>query len=258
VQLPLHANDDATNEAWIEAAGGLVVTANRGPGAMPWDSAVTRLIHGVSAEFGEERYRILRRPLNVCGHLSEWDRNLVKVCAKRISRQEKKSAWPRGARVIDTGRDLLPDVESVRCPELRDTFASCAEIRELITALASNERQKWLGKPLHLSPRCVVAALTGPDGKILGVHANTNTSIQMRHAELNLFLAMHAAGMHKIPEGSTLYVTLKPCRMCASLILALQAKPSPLKVIALEDDPGPHGKHQLLPGLQLSPQIISK
>ena len=79
----------------------------------------------------------------------------------------------------------------------------------------------------------------------------------MRHAEVNLLLAMAARGIHRIPRGTVLYTSLKPCRMCASLILAMQEAPTSLRVIALEDDPGPHGRHNILPGLVIGDDSYS-
>ncbi len=219
---------------------------------MPWDSPVSRLIHGVSKEFGEERYRILRRPIHVSESLSEWDKNLVRVCAKRFAASSNTMELAGESRVVDIGSDINPDQESYRHAELRGTVATPDEIQHMIGKISDAEREKWKHSALHRAPRCVVAALIGPDGKILEINANTNSAIQMRHAELNLLLALHESGFKTIPHGSTLYVTLKPCRMCASLIIAMQETPYPIRVVALADDPGPHGRHQLLAGLELS------
>lgn len=235
--------------AWLEAEGNLVLAASNGPGDFPWSSAITRLVTGINAEFGEERYRFLRQRIRASGPVSEWDRNLVKVCAKRVSVDDTLAFKEEfGRRVIDIGRDLRADPASDRVAEIPLALSE-KDALALTGQIAANERRAVEGMKPHLAPRCVAALLVDKNGQLIAANVNTNAGSQMRHAEVNLLLAMASRGIHRIPAGATLYTSLKPCRMCASLILATQTGESPMRVVALADDPGPHGRHEMLPGL---------
>jgi tRNA(Arg) A34 adenosine deaminase TadA len=96
-----------------------------------------------------------------------------------------------------------------------------------------------------------VALLVDKDGHVIAANVNTNAGSQMRHAEVNLLLAMASRGINRIPAGATIYTSLKPCRMCASLILSVQEDCSPLRVVTLADDEGRHGKHRMLLALEI-------
>jgi tRNA(adenine34) deaminase len=67
----------------------------------------------------------------------------------------------------------------------------------------------------------VGAVIAGPDGEIIGRGNNQvlRTSDPTAHAEIvALRAAGQALGNYRLP-GSTLYVTLEPCAMCAGAIL---------------------------------------
>jgi tRNA(Arg) A34 adenosine deaminase TadA len=97
------------------------------------------------------------------------------------------------------------------------------------------------------------AALLDREGEILGANVNTNAGSQLRHAEVNLLLSLAERGMSSIPAGATLFISLKPCRMCAAAIIP-HVESRALRIIALNDDPGPHGRHQMLAN---SLQVVS-
>ncbi|MEY4630592.1 MAG: hypothetical protein RIQ81_712 [Pseudomonadota bacterium] len=235
--------------AWLQGAGGLILQARPGTADFPWNSAITRLITGINAEFGEERYRLLRQKIHATGSISEWDRNLVKVCAKRVANDPYP--MPAGNRVIDIGRDLEPDPLSDRTERWRSSLQNSNQILEWLNMLVADEMKVSQESRRHQSHRPVAAALVDEEGRLLAANVNTNAGMQMRHAEVNLLLALTVRGISRIPEGATLYVSLKPCRMCASLINALNGSGQAVRVVALQDDPGTHGRHALLPGLQI-------
>lgn len=267
--------------AWLNAEGGLVITATASAtSSFPWASAVTRLITGVNATFGEERYRYLRRRIFHSGEISTWDRNLVKVCAKRIGNPSKGSSagssdeystYPTSAtRVLDVGMDLLVDETSERGTKIIGSFMPPNEALEWTAKTASFQQQTYSNTKLHQAPRCISCILVDANGMVLGANVNTNVGFQLRHAEVNLLLSLASRGINKIPPGSTLYTSLKPCRMCASLIIQ-QAdlektntintndfRVQPLRIIALNDDRGPHGRHEKLANyLQFIPHQLS-
>jgi tRNA(Arg) A34 adenosine deaminase TadA len=244
------ASYDKIQTAWVTGEGNLVVFA-RGAAAPqnPLDSAVTRLVFGINTEFGEERYRLLRRRIFTDGPLSNWDQHLIKVCAKRVSTGgDFRIAMPDGIRGIDVGRMIKADAASSRatgqiCKQLTPDSALA-----LVRRLAAAEDVAHSSVKTHLKPRSVAAALVSEEGLLLGAAVNTNHTCQPRHAEVNLFLNLMNDDIRSVPPGATLYTSLKPCRMCASLILEL-APHKNLKIIAGCDDPGTFGRHSLLDGI---------
>lgn len=247
--------------AWLVAEGGILITATGSASSqLPWTSAVTRLVAGVNATFGEERYRYLRRRIFCDGEISTWDRNLVKVCAKRItqcdnSTEDYAAQVNSATRVVDVGLDLLADEDSERCSQAIGSLSPMTprDAMILTAQLASSEQQKFSGAKLHQAPRSVACILLDPSGKILGANVNTNAGSQLRHAEVNLLLSLAKRGMTCIPDGATLFTSLKPCRMCAAALVP-HVESRSLRIIALNDDPGPHGRHQMLAS---SLQVVS-
>lgn len=245
--------------AWLLAEGGLLITATGTASFQhPWTSAVTRLIAGVNATFGEERYRYLRRRIFCDGEVSTWDRNLVKVCAKRItqcdnSTEDYAAQVTSATRVVDVGMDLLADKDSERCIQSLGTRITHRDAMILIAEITSSEQDKFSGAKLHQAPRRVACLLLDREGEILGANVNTNAGSQLRHAEVNLLLSLAERGMSSIPTGATLFTSLKPCRMCAAAIIP-HVESRALRIIALNDDPGPHGRHQMLAN---SLQVVS-
>jgi pyrimidine deaminase RibD-like protein len=237
--------------AWLLAEGGLLITATGTASFQhPWTSAVTRLIAGVNATFGEERYRYLRRRIFCDSEVSTWDRNLVKVCAKRItqcdnSAEDYAAQVTSATRVVDVGMDLLADKDSERCIQSLGTRITHRDAMILIAEITSSEQDKFSGAKLHQAPRRVACLLLDREGEILGANVNTNAGSQLRHAEVNLLLSLAERGMSSIPTGATLFTSLKPCRMCAAAIIP-HVESRSLRIIALNDDPGPHGRHQML------------
>lgn len=241
--------------AWISAEGGLFLYAcGSERQEAPFHTAVTRLIYGITTEFGEERLRFLRKRIYTDYPLSLFEKNLIKVCAKRSSESDCFASDKASARnVIDIGYDFIPDAESMRCADQRDKRLTPTEARNLALQLASAEMANHSDLKPHLSPRAVGAVLCDNNGRLLGAAVNTNAQCQMRHAEVNLFLNLWAEGQTKIPQGAILYTSLKPCRMCASLILSLiqvdGETAHSIKIIASQDDRGPMGRHHLLDGI---------
>ncbi len=242
--------------AWLVAEGGVLITATGSTSfQLPWSSPVTRLIAGVNATFGEERYRYLRRRIFCDGEISTWDRNLVKVCAKRItachdSTNDYTAHVTSATRVVDVGMDLLAEKDSERCTQAIGSLITHRDAMILTAQLAASEQEKFSEAKLHQAPRSVACILVDRGGQILGANVNSNAGQQMRHAEVNLLLSLTERG---IPFGSTLFTSLKPCRMCAAAI-APHVESTGLRIIALNDDPGPHGRHQMLASsLQIVP-----
>ena len=245
--------------AWINTSEGLCIFAsaiNNGgsdehTGTMDWiNSPIARLIHGINVEFGAERLRLLRQRICADYDISPWDHSLIKVCAKRFCRSNKLDVdAAKARRVIDIGADLQFDPNSARLQDMTGKIFSHKEALELCVSLADEQKSMHSDMKLHLAPRNVGALILDRFGKLLAATVNTNASCQMRHAEVNLILNLRERGIHEIPDSAQIFVSLKPCRMCASLILSSGHNSSSFKIIAAADDIGRFGRHNFLSGI---------
>jgi deoxycytidylate deaminase len=244
--------------AWIKTKDNLLLYANGNPfDSSPFASPVTRLIYGISSEFGEERFRFLRQRIFLLTHPSIWETNLVKVCAKRLSTAPnfELNGTPTHKQ-LDIGKNLEPETSATRHTELNGCRLAKTDALKLVSEIAAEEVRmaQLAGLKRHHSSRPVSALLCDSDDRVLGVAVNTNATCQLRHAEVNLLLQVAQAGISALPNGSKLYTSLKPCRMCASLLLSFgrsekNSGPSTLQIFAAEDDPGTFGRHHLLDGI---------
>jgi tRNA(Arg) A34 adenosine deaminase TadA len=151
-----------------------------------------------------------------------------------------------------------PQIELPLIPESFLTPLRNFKIPELAVGevLTADEIQAWLErlklKTLSVpdrwrSDRSVSAILIDSENRILANAWNQNAVLKTRHAEMNLCAQLAALVPNgKIPLGSRLYVSLKPCRMCAARIWEMAEDPTKISVIYLENDPGPRAQGTLL------------
>lgn len=255
--------------AWIEAPGNLILTATaKNTSEAPWDSAVSRLIAGINHSFGEERFRLLRQRIFTTTTENLFDAQLIKVCAKRVVWSCHEPDFSRNDfRVLNIGLDIEYAVESGRLVDRIATHVSHSEITELFEKALPSDPNSTGTIKRHNLPRPVVALALDSDGQLLAANVNSNVShtvnhpelltrMQFHHAEFNLVLSLASQGMKNFPKGVVIHTTLKPCRMCAALLIQFahpgfkgisgNHRSQFMRVYMLEDDPGRHGRHHLL------------
>jgi len=256
VQMPIMNPDNQFIEhAWLHAPGGLLLFAVRKPASENrskldnefLNTPVTRLINGINRQFGPERYRYLRHKIHVDHELSSWDQNLIKVCAKRRAQHQNFEEHIRGAlRHVDIGMDMEFDGSCQILPEyIGTTISKHVALQKIIEAadyLAKNQSPR----KRHMHNRPITALLLDAMGNVLAASANSNAQNQLHHAEVNMVLQHWQRTGELIPPGATIVSSLKPCKMCASLILTACQDANSLRVIAAADDPGRFGRHNLL------------
>jgi tRNA(Arg) A34 adenosine deaminase TadA len=241
----------ATCASWIHLPSGETLAvredSSRGERA---SSTIARLIESVyetesDREPSEARF-VLREWIFSTETPSISDRELVKSAAKRLRAPEPEPDWTelrlrqlRAARVI-------PDFRAETASELSGfgvgQLLPESELRARLVALRAFSE---LGEKRWRSDRPVSAILLDREGRVLGFSWNTNSLIRNRHAEWNLCETLRAQE-EKIPRGATLYVSLKPCRMCAARIWESSEDPSAVSVVYLENDPGRAAQGTLL------------
>lgn len=224
--------ENRLEHAWIEAEGKLYVASlspqeSESSGRSPVIELIERIYYTESFEFPSQARRILRERIHTSYSPSITDRETVKVAAKRLVSAVESP--PIETIRVDLKplppRELFPDPELV----LGDRVSS-TEIPEILERLRMNDRS-------------ISALLLDREDRILGWAWNTNETIKTQHAEWNL---CEGLGTAKIPAGAKLWVSLKPCRMCAARIWEQAEDPAQIEVIYLDNDPGPLAQGTML------------
>lgn len=244
--------------AFIEAAGVVYYTSYPQDGRAP-SSAVVKLLQGLFDEFIDHSFFILRQRIFYTGTATEMCKGMVKVVGKRMCDQ----VIP-----VDHGLSLKFEFKSVgRDAELvmksvhlsTENNQTLAQVYNFLSPEEVSLRgalklatQVPRGEVLHDFNRNVAAILVNKAGALLGFGINSNAKNKTLHAEVNLLHRLYHEGQGKIPEGATLYVTHKPCKMCSGMIYHWSESPQSLKVIYAFEEQGAMSRHTILDRLQIN------
>ena len=198
------------------------------------DSAVFRLMQGIWLHHPQQAQKILRSPIFTSDEVGPMDWGLVKVAAKKIERVSFESqpfSW-EGAVDCSSGFQF----------EKQKAAEAFSDERAIWSAILKLENEAHVDVARHASDRKLAAIWIGPRGEVLASGTNRASRSRLEHAELIATMNLQAA----IPAGSTLYCSLKPCRMCAGVIVQAAEDPSRIGVIYRDFDPGPGARETVL------------
>jgi tRNA(Arg) A34 adenosine deaminase TadA len=239
--------------AWIVAPGGLLLFA-RADGDLDLNSPsafigtpLTKLVYGINQEFGSERFRYLRLPIETNYSLSTWERGVLKVCAKRHRQfRDISDAMTLTKKHLDVGMSLEPGLEQHEHGAAVGTTENLYDALRRVVGLENDMRITGAPHKKFSRHRCVAVTIIDPSGKILVTATNSNAHNQLLHAEVNAFAQLAKRGMQQLVPGSTIVSSLKPCVMCANLILDFASDKNNIRVLAAQDDRGSFGRHNIL------------
>lgn len=106
---------------------------------------------------------------------------------------------------------LPPNIEEL----LNQPVNSVKHILKLLEALSSSIPR---GEILHDYHRPISALIVDPQNKILSYGIHSGAQNKTLHAEVNAIQKLFNNNQSRIPKGSTIYVSHKPCKMCAAMI----------------------------------------
>ena len=236
---PVTAGDDratavvdlAEEVAWIEDGPRvLFVRCPRGRVR----SALTELVVAVWQAFPRRALRLLRRPIHVQRGCDPFEREVVRVGAKRV---RIDGDLPAAACTID----LLPAARAARRlgivgrPPAAHAEAGSEDVPGLHRRMEAGARR---GGHRARQDRSVAATLWSADGRLLAWARNRNGRVRVRHAELTLVQAW-CDRYGRLPHGGRIDVSLEPCRMCAAAILQAWDEPEVGRVRFELHDAGP-------------------
>lgn len=178
------------------------------------NSAVTQLIQGLFEAKIDNSFFILReRIFTTQKELSAMDRGMVKLAAKRISLSQEAPDIEQGIE-LSFSKSRFEEEDQV-IYELPRQFQSEVEVKE---AMARLEKQIPRGEVLHDVNRPIVALWVDSEMKPLIARVNLAGKNKTLHAEVRTIQEYYRQNKKQLPKGAQLFVSLKPCAMCAGMI----------------------------------------
>lgn len=262
--------------AFVEHEGKVYwVSVERSLGRAPY-SAVTYLVQTLFDERKDLSFFILRNRIYTSAELSEMDRGMIRIIAKRVSSIIQPPSVTAEARdfvqaldwvdmrkhpepfvlgpyqFLNTANQL--DLSTVALKWQQEVvaqapswdFESADCLREVQRFLKSLADLNSRGEVLHDFDRPISAVLISKSGELIGFGVNSNSINKSLHAEVVMLQRFYREGGSLLPEGSKIFVSHRPCRMCAGMIhQMLPSYTTPVVPIAtyFEEVPGPqnHG-----------------
>ncbi len=243
----------AVDVAFVRASQGLYF-ARRVHAAI---SPVLRLLSGIHAREPQCARWIARREVYSTALASATCRGVGSLAARRLRPglvpRDHAIAFDPALVLIDAG--AAPPPHRVRV----DLEAAAASI--VVARPESADDPDWLSVALALAAlvarsgrdplsgrtdRPIAAVLVGADGALLEWATHTGARNALRHAEVNLVECFLRDTASRLPTGSRLYTTRKPCRMCAGLLWDAAEDPLSLRVLFAEDDTGRYARATVL------------
>lgn len=214
-------------------------------------SAVVKLLQGLFDHFVDQSFFILRQRIYATSILSEMCRGMIKVVAKRAT---------EGILPVNHGLDLF--LKFCEVGSEKEVFAPI-QLLNYENRTSLEEIQQWIeealpesvtdfleiagrlahrvprGEVLHDHDRRIAALLVDKNQRVIGYGINSNSRNKTLHAEVNLIQRFFREQCGKMmPEGSILYSTHKPCKMCAGMIYHWSQEPKSIQVFYSNEEKG--------------------
>lgn len=202
------------------------------------DTPVTRLIETIWDHHRDHAFHLLRCRIFTNYPLTLRCRGAVQLAAKRVTVLSPAEYQSRFA----------PIESDVELPPPSAAFSAFAPPvgSDPVTLV------EWMNAfQFQTSDRPILASLVDNEGRAIMAATNSSSSNRLRHAEVNLVRSYVQKHGRKIPEGYSIWVSLKPCRMCSGFIYELSEDGPTMNVHFIKDDPGPMARHSPLTNLKL-------
>ncbi|MFS4459200.1 Bd3614 family nucleic acid deaminase [Bdellovibrio sp. HCB2-146] len=192
-------------------------------------SAVVKLLQGLFEQFIDHSFFILRNRIFTTATLTEMDKGMIKVVAKRATGDMRpQGSFGESLEMIEIGKAEMfyqPKAflnSSNQWPlERLVSFLPSKDAttpKSLLKSAAKVASEVPRGEILHDYDRGIAALLISAEGTVLGYGVNSNSKNKTLHAEVNMVQRYFRETGKKIPIGAQIYSTHKPCKMCAGMI----------------------------------------
>lgn len=212
--------------------------------AMGWSgpsSATVKLIQGIFDDQRDLSFFILRQRIYTTEDIGPMIKGMVKLAAKRISQVVPKNNFIKHSLQVlrIAGEEPLVPVKSLLLEvpfAFPERISSPEEGIRIVTQWAQSVPR---GAVLHDHNRSIGAMLVSAEGYVLAHSTNQASLNKTLHAEVRTVQKYWSSTQGLIPRGAQIFVSLKPCLMCAGMIAESSADLETLKVYYAENDKGP-------------------
>jgi len=230
-------------------------------------TAATALMQSVFEAHRDLSFFILRQRIYTNEPFCEMTAGMLKVIGKRIEYDFRAQG-----RVELLSKLGLSDIVEVEFVDMQSSWQAVLQRKRTSVffkdepILSAESAYKLLArlqseipkqKALHDQPREVAALLVGPAGELISTAVNESVLNKTLHAEINLVQNFLWTEKIKIPPYYKIYVSHKPCKMCAAMIYESCENPSLNEVIYFQNVEGRHSVNTVLDRRHLNRQIIS-
>jgi tRNA(Arg) A34 adenosine deaminase TadA len=204
-------------------------------------SAVVKLIQGIFDVHQDLSFFILRNRIWTTETPGPMSRGMVRLAAKRISEiRAQNHGLDIDESIIEVGQpgEFIYPSSSILRPF---SFEIPSLIRDTAEGIAWSVRLAQLvprASVPHDCNRAIGAILCSSSGEVLSAATNAAGLNKTLHAEVRLVQGFYQRTKCLIPKGSRIYVSLKPCQMCAGMIAESSEDLASVKVHFAEFDTG--------------------
>ncbi|MFP5519145.1 MAG: Bd3614 family nucleic acid deaminase [Bdellovibrionia bacterium] len=194
-------------------------------------SPVVVLLQQIFEEFIDHSFFILRERIYTNYPPSAKDLGMVKVVGKRISQidttisgesvspelpnqlgEDFESSW-NWVKLSPAPLNKIKGINLEEHPQLANT-----DVKDIPQAISYVKGLIERGPVLHDYDREIVAILVNHEKKIVDIAVNSNHLNKSLHAEVNLIQKFTRQNKRLLPKGFEIWVSHKPCKMCAGMI----------------------------------------
>lgn len=225
--------------AWVEHENKLFYAVVSAETSFPL-TPVTQLIQYLFDKYIDHSFFILRKRIFTTEKLTDLCQSMVRITAKRATGAIQ--GQDHGI-LIENKMEKLVDKEDLLIQSQHRQMHEFNQDKNIHPQTAPKILKNLLekiprGEVLHDYNRAIVAILADSEGKIISIAGNNNFKNKTLHAEICLMQDYATKFKKRVPAGSIIYSSLKPCKMCSDAILQYCEK-AEVRVYFLEDDPGP-------------------
>lgn len=202
-------------------------------------SLVQLLIFNIFESHHDLSFFILRNCIYTTVPENPYDQASVKLAAKKVRYGQDKGALEDALSTFENKIQLNFNLNSsvdFQNSKMNIEPSFLESEMEVLKFIRKLEEKIPRGPVLHDYNRQIVAILVNERNEVLFANSNYNYRNKVLHAEINLVGTYLEKRNLMIPAGSKIFVSLKPCRMCAN-VLHKSCEPG-VQIFYFKNDPG--------------------
>ncbi len=210
------------------------------------------MIQGIFEQYIDHSFFILRNRIYTTESENSIAKGIIRIAGKRIDFGQEVEAFNR---LLESNKveEVLPQFGGAYFTEsIHREMEEPESLLGLVNSMDRVQAIEWLltrvprGEVLHDFNRPIVSMALDENKKIIGFNYNQNFKNKTLHSEL-LLADRIIRNDWKVDQ---IVCSLKPCKMCAAILVDLMKKKLVQKIVYLENDPGRLAQNTDLDGLE--------